>query len=101
MIPYEGITPQYIAMKSVGFDDVWDRIRQHKKEVFTTTKGLSFTYSILGNWVVISNTDFRITKTNIRNAYNELPVDNPEGFSEDVQGKYFIYAILTDPRITG
>ena len=81
------------------FNEVWDRIRQHKQEAFTTTKGLDFTYSILRKWVVVSNTDFRITKTSFRNAYNELPVNTPEGFGDDVQGKYFIYAILMDPRI--
>ena len=82
-----------------GFNQVWDRIRQHKWETFTTTKGLDFTYSILGNWVVVSNTDFRITKTSFMNVYNELPVNTPEDFGDDVQGKYFIYAILMDPRI--
>ena len=55
---------------------------------------------MLGNWVVVSDTDFRITKTSFLNAYVELPVDNPEGFGVDVQGKYYVYAILTDPRIT-
>ena len=83
------------------FADIWNKIKQHKREVFTTTKGLTFSYSILGNWVVVSNTDFRITKTSFENAYREMPVDDPVEYGEDVQGKYFIYAILTDTRITG
>lgn len=82
-----------------SFDIVWNRIRQHKGEIFTTIRGLSFSYSILGNWVVISDTDFRITKSSFENAYHELPVESPDGFGTDVQGKYFIYAILLDKRI--
>ena len=81
------------------FTVVWERIRQHKKETFTTIRGLKFSYSILGNWIVIYDTDFRITKTSFKNAYAEMPAANPEDFTGDVQGKYFIYAILTDPRI--
>ena len=86
---------------SSGFDDIWSRIKQHRREVFTTVRGLKFAYTILGNWVVVSNTDFRITKTSFENAYREMPVDDPSELGEDVQGKYFIHAILTDPRITG
>jgi hypothetical protein len=82
------------------FAVIWDRIRQHRREVFTTTRGLKFTYIILGNWVVVSDTDFRITKNSFENAYHEMPVDDPAELGENVQGKYFIYAILTDPRIT-
>ena len=82
-----------------SFDIVWNRIQQHKGERFTTIRGLSFSYSILGNWVVISDTDFRITKASLENAYHELPVESPDGFGTDVQGKYFIYAILLDKRI--
>ena len=83
-----------------SFSEIWERIRQHRRETFTTVKGLRFSYSILGNWVVISDTDFRITKTSFEKAYAEMPVADPEDYTEDVQGKYFIYAILTDPRIS-
>ena len=83
----------------VKFTEVWKSIRLHKGDVFTTAKGLKFTYSILGNWAIISNTDFRITKTSFEKAYNEMPILDPEEYSEDIQGKYFIYAILNDPRI--
>jgi len=83
-----------------SFNEIWERIRQHRRETFTTARGLKFSYSILGYWVVISGTDFRITKTSFERAYAEMPVANPEDYTGDVQGKYFIHAILTDPRIT-
>ncbi|TRO55578.1 hypothetical protein E2P71_02530 [Candidatus Bathyarchaeota archaeon] len=81
------------------FDEVWERIRQHRKETFTTVRGLKFRYGILGNWLVIYDTDFRVTKTSFMNADAQMPVADPEDFTGDVQGKYYIYAILTDPRI--
>jgi len=30
-----------------------------------------------------------------------LPVEEPEGFGDEVTAKYYVYAVLTDPRIAG
>ena len=81
------------------FAEVWERIRQHRKETFSTVRGLKFSYGILGNWLVIYDTDFRVTKTSFMNAYYQMPVAGPEDFTGDIQGKYYIFAILSDPRI--
>ena len=88
-------------MDSAGFDEVWDRIRSNRGEVFRTVRGLDFSYKLLGPWVVIDRTDYRITKSNFKKAYGMLPVDGPEGFGDEVTAKYFVYAILTNPRIAG
>jgi hypothetical protein len=88
-------------MDSAGFDDVWDRIRSNRGEVFRTVRGLDFSYKLLGPWVVIDRTDYRITKNNFQKAYEMLPVVAPESFGDEVTAKYFVYAILTDPRIAG
>ena len=83
----------------VDFDEVWKNIRLNKGETFETLRGLKFTYSILGPWVVISGSDFRITKKNFIKAFNMMPVASPEKFGADIQGKYYVHAILSDPRI--
>jgi hypothetical protein len=88
-------------MDSANFEEVWNRIRASKGEAFRTVRGLEFTYKLLGPWVVIDRTDYRITKSNFRKAFEMLPVDDPEGFGDEVTAKYFVYAVLTDPRVAG
>ena len=88
-------------MGSASFDEVWDRIRSNRGEVFRTVLGLDFSYKLLGPWVVIDRTDYRITKSTFKKAYEMLPVDGPEGFGDEVTARYFVYAVLTDPRVAG
>ena len=83
------------------FEEAWNRIRANKGEKFRTVRGLDFTYKLLGPWVVIDRTDYRITKKNFQLAYGMLPVDGPDGFGDEVTARYYVYAVLTDPRITG
>ena len=83
------------------FEGAWNRIRMNKGEKFRTVRGLDFTYKLLGPWVVIDRTDYRITKRNFQLAYGMLPVDGPDGFGEGVTARYYVYAVLTDPRIAG
>lgn len=82
-----------------SFDEIWERIRAHKGETFKTLRGLEFNYSMMGVWLVVSRTDFRITKKNIKNAYDLMPVAGPEEFPQEIQVPYYVYAILKDPRI--
>jgi hypothetical protein len=82
-----------------NFNEIWKKIRLHKGEIFTTTRGLEFAYSILGPWVVISGSDFRITKSNFQLAFSMMPISEPEDFGNLIQGKYFVHAILNDLRI--
>jgi hypothetical protein len=81
------------------FEELWKKIRAHKNETFRTIRGLDFTYNVLGPWLIISRTDLRITKSNFKKAYDMLPVDDPDSFSNEVTAKYYVYSILTDPRI--
>jgi len=83
------------------FEEAWSRIGMNKGEKFRTVRGLDFTYKLLGPWVVIDRTDYRITKRNFQLAYGMLPVDGPDGFGEGVTARYYVYAVLTDPRIAG
>jgi len=56
-------------MDSADFDEVWDRIRSNRGKVFRTVRGLDFSYKMLGPWVVIDRTDYRITKRNFKKAH--------------------------------
>ena len=71
----------------------------NKGEKFRTVRGLDFTYKLLGPWVVIDRTDFRITKRNFKIAYGMLPVEDPDDFGKEVTAKYYVHALLTDQRI--
>jgi hypothetical protein len=83
----------------LSFDEIWENIRAHKGETFKTLRGLEFNYSMMGVWLVVSRSDFRITKKNIKTAYELMPVDSPEEFPPEIQVPYYVYALLTDPRI--
>ena len=83
----------------IDFEEVWKKIRMNKGEKFTTVRGLDFTYKLLGPWVVIDRTDFRITKKNFQKAYGMLPVKEPDDFGHEVTAKYYVHAVLTDQRI--
>lgn len=84
-----------------SFDEVWKRIRMNKGEKFRTVRGLDFTYKMLGPWMVIDRTDYRITKKSFQKAYGMLPVDGPNDFGEEITAKNYVHAVLTDPKITG
>lgn len=83
------------------FEEVWNRIRANKGAAFKTVRGLEFTYKLLGPWMVIDRTDYRIRKSNFQKAYEMLPVDGPESFGDEVTAKYLVHAVLTDSKIAG
>lgn len=83
------------------FETIWERILKFEGETFFTVSGLEFTYSMNNNVLIPSRTNFNLTKENFHSAYNELPVERPGGFSSEIFGPSYVWAILNDKRIVG
>lgn len=83
-------------------DAVWDRIRRHAGETFTTKTGLDFSYQVPGAYLRVTRDGHEIerslSKTNFAKASTMLPTEGP-GDLKGRQGASYTWAILMDPRI--
>ena len=84
------------------FNAVWERIRRHAGEAFTTKTGLDFSYRVPGAYLRVIRRDKEIerslSRTNFEKASQMLPADGP-GALKNCQGPSYTWAILMDPRI--
>jgi hypothetical protein len=84
------------------FEAVWERVRTHAGEVFTTKTGLDFTYSVPGAYVRVNRAGHEVnrslSKTNFAKAVVLLPTDGPGALSGR-QGPSYTWAILMDDRV--
>jgi hypothetical protein len=81
------------------FDDVWRRIVTLSGEIFQQKRGNAFTYTVSGNSLKPSTTNRQLPRSHFARAFARRPLDGP-GQLQDLQGPSFLFAILTDPRIT-
>lgn len=88
-------------MKSTTFNEVWNKIVNNAGEVFKTKTGLEFTYSINGELLLPSVTDYKISKNDFKKAYAMLPIDGPGKIRDIVRGPSYVWAILNDKRVLG
>lgn len=83
-----------------SFEVIWARIQRHQTEAFHQVRGGVFTYTVSGNAVMPDRTDRLLARSQFEKAFERLPVAGP-GELSDLQGPSYLFAILTDPRITG
>jgi len=83
------------------FEEVWSRIIKHQNEIFHTKRGLELEYTVKGDSLYHNRTNPKIPKSQFLKAYKKLPLKGPSEISDIVVGSAYIYAILTDERITG
>lgn len=81
-----------------SFDTVWHRIVTLQGETFYQKRGQPFRYGISGNSVVPSTTNRQLPRSHFARAYQRSPIDGP-GQLQDLQGRSYLYAILTDARV--
>lgn len=84
---------------SPNVDEVWARIEAHVGEEFHLVRGARFTYQVVGGHVVPDRTIQQIPKSQFARALELLPLRGP-GEIQHLRGPSFVYAILTDPRIS-
>ncbi|HEU5269004.1 MAG TPA: hypothetical protein VFU36_03700 [Jatrophihabitans sp.] len=82
----------------IQFEQVWERIRRHAGEVFTTVTGLTFTYEVPGNFLLVDRTVRNLSRSNFEKALAFMPASSPSELKER-QGASYTWAILMDSRI--
>ena len=87
-------------MPNTPFEEIWRRIVTHEGEIFRTKTGLEFTYRIDGEGFYPSRTNYRISKTDFRKAYEIVPIDGPGVINDIVRGPAYVWAVLHDQRIS-
>jgi len=87
-------------MPDTSFTQVWNKIVVHAGEVFSTVTGKQFVYNIDGNVVRPEHTQRNIPRSDFEKAYTLMPLKGPAQINQLVQGPAYVYAILTDPRIS-
>ena len=81
------------------FEIIWSRIQAHQGEVFHQVRGGEFTYAVSGNVVHPDRTLRNLHRSQFEEASERFPVGGP-GDLQDLQGPSYLYAILTDERIS-
>jgi hypothetical protein len=81
-----------------SFVEVWRRITSLTGTEFHQVRGQMFTYIVSGEYIIPSTTQIRISNTNFKKAWEQLPVNGP-GALQDIIAPSYVFAILTDPRI--
>jgi hypothetical protein len=79
---------------------VWTRIEGAEGEVFRQVRGQEFSYEVRSGGVVPSTTNRLLPRSHFEKALERMPLSGP-GQLQDLQGPSYLYAILTDSRITG
>lgn len=82
------------------FETVWERVREHQGETFRTITGLEFRYTVRG-WVVTHDrARGGISKSAFSKAWEQWPVSGPGAFANRVRGSAYVWAILSESRIS-
>ena len=80
---------------------VWERIAAHTGEQFKTKTGLPFSYSIHGNTLTTTRTDYPLARSEFEQLLKEAPLNGPGRVSDTVRGSAYVWAILHDKRVRG
>jgi len=84
-----------------SIDKVWSRIKSHEGETFTTKTGLEFSYSVSGEVLRPSRTEYNLPKSEFEKALPLVPFNGPGVINDLVRGPAYVWAILHDARIIG
>lgn len=82
-----------------AFDQVWEHIRSHQGETFRQKRGGTFKYRVASSMVIPDRTNHSLPRSQFEEALARMPVTGP-GELNDLRGPSYLYAILTDPRIS-
>jgi len=83
-------------MQKLSFSDVWQRIITNEGNTFKTRTEKEFTYKILGNGLITTRTEHKLSKGDFEKAYNMMPIDGPGVINNIVRGSAYIWSILND-----
>ena len=85
----------------LSIDLVWSRVQGLAGAEFTTKTGMAFKYTVSGNVLYPSRTNYALSKGEFAKALKLWPVKGPGEISRLVRRPSYIWAILSDPRVAG
>ena len=86
-------------MSMPTIDHIWSQIRRLEGQEFRTKTGKSFTYSVYGDSLTPSRTEYNLGKIEFAKALAKVPLKGPGEISQTVRGPSYVWAILHDPRV--
>lgn len=78
---------------------VWDNIKKHVGEPFSTKTGVQFTYHVRNDYIVLENTNRSIPRKQVEEALH-VNSDKVSDYNR-YQGYAYLWGLLHDPRIGG
>ncbi|GEM49783.1 hypothetical protein [Deinococcus cellulosilyticus] len=78
--------------------EVRRRLKHHEGETFQQVRGQRFTYTLKGETLVPSTTEWNIAPSQVRKALEFMPVRTVSELS-GLQAPSYLFALLMDPRI--
>lgn len=84
-------------MKNI--EDIWDHIASLEGAEFHTKTGMPFTFTVSGDLLCVSRTEYNLSKANFAKALEIAPVDGPGKISNIVKGPSYVWALLHDARV--
>lgn len=86
-------------MSKPPFAEAWTTIKTLQGERFATKRELPFTYSVAGDALTTTRTDYPLGRAEFEKAYRLVPCKGPGEFNNDVRGPAYVWAILHDERV--
>lgn len=83
-----------------NINTIWANILRNENEIFRTVKGISYTYVVKNDFILINNDRKRLIKK--EKIAKALLIENPSPSkikSEGIWGPSYVYGIITDNRI--
>ncbi len=82
----------------MNIEVVWDNICKNEGKAFRQIRGKEFTYTVKGNCIGLSTTNYNIAKSTFEKALEFMPLENTVPI-QHLSAPSYLYAILTDKRI--
>lgn len=82
-----------------NMNSVWNRLKDLEGEEFFTKTGKPFSYSISGDVLCVTRTEYNLTKVNFGKALEVAPFDGPGSVNNLVRGPSYVWALLHDDRV--
>lgn len=84
---------------AADINSIWSNIIAHEGESFRQKQGQEFTFTVKGDAIVPSTTNWNIPKSSFEKALEYVPLKNVSIIQRICQGPSYVYAILMDQRI--
>lgn len=82
----------------MNIEIIWERICENEGSTFYQLKGKEFTYTVKGNYIKLSTTNYNVAKSTFEKALEFVPFENTVPI-QHLSAPSYLYAILMDKRI--